>query len=535
MQIPKIFMKKYIFVTGGVASSLGKGIISASIAKLLQARGYSVAVQKFDPYINVLPGLLNPHEHGECFVTDDGAETDLDLGHYERFTNVPTSQANSVTTGRIYRRVMEQEASGEFKGKTIQVIPHITNEIKRRVYLLGEERNYDIIITEIGGTVGDMESLPYIEAVRQLRWELDPHDIAVVHLTLVPYLSSSGELKTKPTQHSVKLLQELGIQPDVLVLRTEHPILEEVKKKVALFCNVDPKAVVESLDVPTIYQVPLMMQDQELDATLLEKLGEPVGPKPDMTDWKAFLSRIANPKHTNQIGLVGKYCGLPDAYKSIQEAFVHAGSSNECKVVVNVISSETITSENASEKLAGLDGIIVPSGFGNRGFEGKVITANYARIHKIPFLGIGFGFQASVIAFAREELGFKDANSTELNPQTHYPVVTAFSPETGLELPMRVGQYSAKLAEESILKKVYSSDLIHERHRHKYEINKELIHDFEKKQFVISAVQPESGLIEAMEYKPNPFYVGVLFNPEYKSTVVNPHPLFVAFVKASMK
>lgn len=528
-------MKKYIFVTGGVASSLGKGIISASIAKLLQARGYSVAVQKFDPYINVLPGLLNPHEHGECFVTDDGAETDLDLGHYERFTNVPTSQSNSVTTGRIYRRIMEQEALGEFKGKTIQVIPHITNEIKRRVYSLGEERNYDIIITEIGGTVGDMESLPYIEAVRQLRWELDPQDIAVVHLTLVPYLSASGELKTKPTQHSVKLLQELGIQPDVLVLRTERPILEEVKKKVALFCNVDPKAVVESLDVPTIYQVPLMMQDQALDSTLLEKLGEPIGPKPEMKEWKVFLSRLANPKSSIQIGLVGKYCGLPDAYKSIQEAFVHAGSANECKVIVNVISSEDITHENVAQKLANLDGIIVPSGFGNRGFEGKVIAANYARKMKLPFLGIGFGFQAAVIAFAREELGFADANSTELDANTTHPVVTAFSPDSSMELPMRIGQYSAKILPNSLLKNIYTQEVISERHRHKYEINKDMIQAFESKQFVVAAIQPESGLIEAMEYKLNPFYVGVLFNPEYKSTVVNPHPLFVAFVKASIK
>lgn len=528
-------MKKYIFVTGGVASSLGKGIISASIAKLLQARGYSVAVQKFDPYINVLPGLLNPHEHGECFVTDDGAETDLDLGHYERFTNVPTSQANSVTTGRIYRHVMEQEASGEYKGKTIQVIPHITNEIKRRVYLLGEKGNYDIIITEIGGTVGDMESLPYIEAVRQLRWELDPQDIAVVHLTLVPYLSSSGELKTKPTQHSVKLLQELGIQPDVLVLRTEHPIQEDVKKKVALFCNVEPSAVVESLDVPTIYEVPLMMQEQSLDATLLEKLGEPVGPTPDMTEWKLFLSRVANPSHTISIGLVGKYCGLPDAYKSIQEALIHAGSANACKVIVKVIPSEDITETNVAQKLAGLDGIIVPSGFGNRGFDGKVITADYARKEKIPFLGIGFGFQAAVIAFARKELGHKQANSTELDANTGYPIVTAFRPDSSLELPMRIGSYAAKVTEGSILNNIYGTNLIHERHRHKYEINNGLMQEFETRKFIISAIQPESGLIEAMEYTPNPFYMGVLFNPEYKSTVVNPHPLFVAFVRASMK
>lgn len=528
-------MKKYIFVTGGVASSLGKGIISASIAKLLQARGYSVAVQKFDPYINVLPGLLNPHEHGECFVTDDGAETDLDLGHYERFTNVATSQANSVTTGRIYRTVMEQEASGSFKGKTIQVIPHITNEIKRRVYLLGEERDYDIIITEIGGTVGDMESLPYIEAVRQLKWELDAHEIAVVHLTLVPYLSASGELKTKPTQHSVKLLQELGIQPDVLVLRTEHPIQDEVKKKVALFCNVEPTAVVESLDASTIYQVPLMMQDQGLDVTLLEKLGETVGPKPQLQEWKAFLDRLAHPKHTLQVALVGKYCGLPDAYKSIQEAFVHAGSYNECKIVVHVLSSEDIDSGNVADKLSKMDGIIIPSGFGKRGFEGKVVAANYARTQKIPFMGIGFGFQAAVIAFAREVLGKNDANSTELNPSTSYPAVTAFGGENSMDLPMRIGKYSASIQEGSRLKAVYNANEIEERHRHKYEINRQLIPDFEAKEFVVSAIQPESGYIEAMEIKDHPFYVGVIFNPEYKSTVVNPHPLFMAFVKAAIK
>lgn len=527
-------MKKYIFVTGGVASSLGKGIIAASIAKLLQARGYSVALQKFDPYINVMPGLLNPHEHGECFVTNDGAEADLDLGHYERFTNVPTSQANSVTTGRIYRHVMELEAAGEFKGKTIQVIPHITNEIKRRVHLLGNEGNYDIIITEIGGTVGDMESLPYLEAVRQLKWELDPQQIAVIHLTLVPYLSSSGELKTKPTQHSVKELQELGIQPDVIVLRTEHPIADEIKKKVALFCNVNPDAVVESMDVPTIYQVPLMMQNQKLDIILLEKLGLNVGPKPELAEWKEFLSRLSNPVQKIRVGLVGKYYELPDAYKSITEAFVHAGSQNECKVDIEVIPSDNLFEHNVNQVLNGLDGIIIPSGFGDRGFEGKVIAAAYAREHSIPFLGIGFGFQAAVVSFARDVLGYKDANTMELDPETKHPVVTAYYPEGCAKLPMRIGRYAAKLKSGSILHDVYQTDLIYERHRHKYEICKEFTSEFEAKQFVVSAYQPECDMIEAMEYTPHPFYIGVIFNPEYQSTVVNPHPLFVAFVKACM-
>ncbi|SFC61442.1 CTP synthase [Flagellimonas taeanensis] len=526
---------KYIFVTGGVTSSLGKGIIAASLAKLLQARGYRTTIQKLDPYINVDPGTLNPYEHGECYVTDDGAETDLDLGHYERFLNVRTSQANNVTTGRIYQSVIEKERRGEFLGKTVQVVPHITNEIKERIQILGKNGDYDIIITEIGGTVGDIESLPYIEAVRQLLWELGEHNGIVVHLTLVPFLSAAGELKTKPTQHSVKTLMESGIKADILVCRTEHEISEDIKEKLALFCNVKKEAVIQSIDASTIYDVPLMMQEEGLDAVTLEKLDLPNNTEPNLDQWKEFLERHKNPKNKVTIGLIGKYVELQDSYKSILEAFIHAGAANEVEVEVRSIHSEHISDKNIDKKLMGLDGILVAPGFGERGIEGKVMAVRYARENNVPFLGICLGMQMAVIEFARNVLGLDNANSTEMDKGTPYPVISLMEEQksiTDMGGTMRLGAWDCHLKENSLVEKVYGSTDIAERHRHRYEFNNAYKQQMEEAGLVASGFNPKTGLVEVVEIPSHPWFIGVQYHPEYKSTVANPHPLFVGFVKA---
>ncbi len=529
---------KYLFVTGGVTSSLGKGIIAASLAKLLQARGYSVTIQKLDPYINVDPGTLNPYEHGECYVTDDGAETDLDLGHYERFLNIPTSQANNVTTGRIYQSVIEKERKGDYLGKTVQVIPHITDEIKRWVKLVGKSGNKEFVITEIGGTVGDIESLPYIEAVRQLKWELGK-DCMVIHLTLIPYLKASGELKTKPTQHSVKVLLEYGIQPDILVCRTEHHLSKELKNKVALFCNVEPGSVIEAIDASSIYEVPLFMEKEKLDLAVLKKLNLPAAENIDLSGWKDFLNRLKNPKSEVKIGLVGKYIELKDSYKSIAEAFTHAGTVNECRVKLEWIHSESITDENVEEKLKDLKGILVAPGFGQRGIEGKISAIRYARENKVPFFGICLGMQCAVIEFARNVLGFKDANSTEMNPGTTNPVIDLLESQkkiTNKGGTMRLGAYPCRLTPHSKISEVYrKAEEISERHRHRYEFNNEYLSDFEKNGMIAGGINPESGLVETIELKDHPWFLGVQFHPEYKSTVANPHPLFVHFIKAAIQ
>ncbi|TND08191.1 MAG: CTP synthase [Bacteroidetes bacterium] len=528
---------KYIFVTGGVTSSLGKGIISASLAKLLQARGYSVTIQKLDPYINVDPGTLNPYEHGECYVTDDGAETDLDLGHYERFLNVPTSQANNVTTGRIYKTVIEKERRGDYLGKTVQVIPHITDEIKHRIRLLGNTGQYQVVITEIGGTVGDIESTPYIEAVRQLKWELSK-DVLVIHLTLVPYLSASGELKTKPTQHSVKMMLEYGVQPDVLVCRTEHELSGDLRRKVALFCNVDSSAVIEARDAKSIYQVPLLMQKEKLDLVVLNKLGLAVDKVPDMSRWEKFLDTLYNSKNEIRIGLVGKYIELKDSYKSIAEAFIHAGVSNECKVHIEWIHSEGITDENVKSQLKGLKGILVAPGFGHRGIEGKIAAIKYAREEKVPFFGICLGMQCAVIEFGRNVLGMKDAHSTEMDASTKHPVIDLLEAQkkiTNKGGTMRLGAYPCNLAEDSRAFEIYGRHTIYERHRHRYEFNNEYLADYERGGMAATGINPEGGLVEIVEVKDHPWFVGVQFHPEYKSTVDNPHPLFVGFVKACVE
>jgi CTP synthase len=529
---------KYVFVTGGVTSSLGKGIISASLAKLLQARGYSVTIQKLDPYINVDPGTLNPYEHGECYVTLDGAETDLDLGHYERFLNVPTSQANNVTTGRIYQTVINKERKGDYLGKTVQIIPHITDEIKRRIKLVGSGNKFDIVITEIGGTVGDIESLPYIESVRQLKWELGSRNCIVIHLTLVPYLSASGELKTKPTQHSVKALLEAGIQPDILVLRTEKNLTDDIKRKVALFCNVEEKAVIESVDVSTIYEVPLKMLEEQLDQTVLRKLELPISENPPLIEWREFLKRLKNPKHSIRIGLVGKYVELPDAYKSISESFIHSGAMNECQVDVEYIHSEDITNENVNEKLKGLKGILVAPGFGSRGIEGKILTAKYARENNVPFLGICLGMQCAVIEFARNILHFEGAHSTEFNHKTRYPVIDLMEEQKSVidkGGTMRLGGYKCIIAKDSLAYKIYGKTDIIERHRHRYEFNDRYYDDFKNNGMVPSGINPESSLVEIMEIPDHKWFIGVQFHPEYSSTVVNPHPLFVNFIKACIE
>jgi CTP synthase len=529
---------KYIFVTGGVTSSLGKGIIAASLAKLLQARGYSATIQKFDPYINVDPGTLNPYEHGECFVTNDGAETDLDLGHYERFLNVPTSQANNVTTGRVYLSVIEKERRGEFLGKTVQVVPHITNEIKERMQLLGKSGEFDIVITEIGGTVGDIESLPYIESVRQLLWELGDNNAIVVHLTLVPYLAAAGELKTKPTQHSVKTLMESGIKADILVCRTEHNLSTEIRQKLAQFCNVKPEAVIQSIDADTIYEVPNLMLEEGLDKVALKKLDLPEKTSPDLVKWNEFLHRLKNPKHVVNIGLVGKYVELQDSYKSILEALVHGGTVNESKVNIISIQSDFITASNACEKLKNLDGILVAPGFGSRGIEGKIETVKYARENKIPFLGICLGMQMAVIEYARNVLGFSSANTTEVNESTQYPVITFMEEQKEITEKggtMRLGGWDCKLKEGSKAFEIYGESLINERHRHRYEFNNEYLEDFEKFGLSASGWNPDTGLIEIVELNNHPFFLGVQFHPEYKSTVAAPHPLFVNFIKAAIK
>lgn len=531
----KVTDVKYIFVTGGVTSSLGKGIISASLAKLLQARGYSVTIQKLDPYINVDPGTLNPYEHGECYVTADGAETDLDLGHYERFLNVPTSQANNVTTGRIYQSVINKERRGDYLGKTVQVIPHITDEIKRSIKLVGSGGSYEIVITEIGGTVGDIESLPYIEAVRQLRWELGPQNCIVVHLTLVPFLHASGELKTKPTQHSVKMLLEEGIQPDVLVLRTEHPLTGDLRRKVALFCNVEPGAVVESIDVSTIYEVPLRMQKEMLDLTVLRKLGLPAGEDPSLEEWKDFLRKLSNPAHRVKVALVGKYVELADAYKSISEAFIHAGAANETSVDLTMIHSEEITEANYRDVLGGFDGILVAPGFGSRGIEGKVLTVNYARTNDIPFFGICLGMQCAVIEFARNVMGLEGAHSTEINPKAKHPVIDLMEEQKSITEKggtMRLGSYKCELLHGSESWKCYRKEEISERHRHRYEFNNRYLSDFRNAGMIPCGTNPQSGLVEIIEIPSHRWFVGVQFHPEYSSTVLRPHPLFVGFVRA---
>lgn len=528
---------KYIFVTGGVSSSLGKGIISASLAKLLQARGYSATIQKLDPYINVDPGTLNPYEHGECYVTDDGAETDLDLGHYERYLNVNTSQANNVTTGRIYKTVIEKERRGDYLGKTVQVIPHITDEIKHRVRQLGNTGQYQVIITEIGGTVGDIESLPYIEAVRQMKWEM-PKDVIVIHLTLIPFLTASGELKTKPTQHSVKMLQEFGITADVLVCRTEHSLNSELRRKLALFCNVESGAVIEARDARSIYEVPLLMEKEQLDKVVLQKLGLPVDKAPDLTNWKEFVHKLYNPQKEVNIGLVGKYIELKDSYKSIAEGFIHAGVANDCKVNVEWIHSESLTEENVKEKLGGLAGILVAPGFGHRGIEGKIAAIRFARENNVPFFGICLGMQCAVIEFARNVLGMAGAHSTEMDSATAYPVIDLLEGQkkiTNKGGTMRLGAYPCELTPGSLSAAVYNKTAIQERHRHRYEFNNEYLREFEKNGMVATGINPEGGLVEIVEIPSHPYFIGVQFHPEYKSTVENPHPLFVGFVKAAIE
>ena len=531
-------MIKYIFVTGGVTSSLGKGIISASLAKLLQARGYSVAIQKFDPYINIDPGTLNPYEHGECYVTEDGAETDLDLGHYERFLNVPTSQANNVTTGRIYQTVINKEREGAYLGKTVQVIPHITDEIKNNIRYLGESGEFDILITELGGTVGDIESLPYIEAVRQFKWEVGSNNAIVIHLTLIPFLAAAGELKTKPTQHSVKMLLEYGIQPDILVCRTEHHLSLDIRKKIALFCNVNVNAVIESIDAHTIYDVPLLMLKEQLDRTVLAKLKLSLKNEPDLEQWKDFLGRLKNPTSEIHIGLVGKYVELPDAYKSITEAFIHAGALNECKVRVQCVHSESITEENVETKLGKLDGVLVAPGFGNRGIEGKITAIKYVRENNIPFFGICLGMQCAVIEFGRNVLGMVDAHSTEMDENTDFAVISMMEEQkkvTAKGGTMRLGAYPCELKKGTKAYNLYGKSKITERHRHRYEFNNDFLKRYEDAGMIASGINPENNLVEIIELKNHPYFVATQFHPELKSTVANPHPLFVKFVSASLE
>ncbi|MBK7407244.1 MAG: CTP synthase [Saprospirales bacterium] len=533
-------MSKYIFVTGGVSSSLGKGIISASLAKLLQARGFSVTIQKFDPYINVDPGTLNPYEHGECYVTDDGAETDLDLGHYERFLNTPTSQANNVTTGRIYLTVIEKERAGDYLGHTVQVVPHITDEIKRRAQLLGTNNDYDIVITELGGTVGDIESLPYMEALRQMRWELGADNCLVIHLTLIPYLKAAKELKTKPTQHSVKELLNTGIQPDILVCRTEYPITMDIRRKLALFCNVEVSSVIEAIDAETIYDVPLLMLKERLDATVISKMRLPDRREPDMRTWKNFLGKLKNPLHFVRIGLVGKYNELQDAYKSIYESFVHAGAVNECRVEVVPIHSEQLETdfEAVEKRIKGLDGILVAPGFGERGIEGKIQAIRYVRENKIPFFGICLGMQTAVVEFARNVMGLEEASSTEVTPKTPHPVIDMMPDQKKIKTKggtMRLGAYDCEIKRQTLAARAYKHVKISERHRHRYEFNNAYLEQMEKNGLVASGLNPESGLVEIVELKGHPWFLGVQFHPELKSTVENPHPLFVSFVQACME
>ncbi|WP_304234698.1 CTP synthase [Jiulongibacter sediminis] len=528
---------KYIFVTGGVTSSLGKGIIASSLAKLLQARGLSVTIQKLDPYLNVDPGTLNPYEHGECYVTDDGAETDLDLGHYERFLNVRTSQINNVTTGRIYYNVLNKERKGDFLGKTVQVIPHITDEIKRNILNVGETGKYDIVITEIGGCVGDIESLPFIEAVRQLKWDLGEKNMLTIHLTLVPYLASAGELKTKPTQHSVKKLQESGLQPDIIVCRTEHSLPLDIKRKIALFCNVEVKSVIEAKDASTIYDVPLLMEKEKLDQRALYLLDIYNDKDPKLSDWKKFLGRLKNPVAQVNIGLIGKYVELKDAYKSIIEAFIHGGAENECKVKIEWIHSESLTPENIEDKLKDLDGVLVAPGFGERGIAGKIAAVKHVRENNIPFFGICLGMQMAVIEFGRNVLGWDDAHSTEMSESTTHPVIDLMEDQHDVSDKggtMRLGAYDCKLKDNSLAKSIYGKKNISERHRHRWEFNNKYRDDYEKNGMVVSGVNPANDLVEIVEIPGHPFFLGVQFHPELKSTVQEPHPIFTKFVKAAM-
>lgn len=529
-------MSKYIFVTGGVTSSLGKGIIAASLAKLLQSRGLKVTIQKFDPYINVDPGTLNPYEHGECYVTEDGAETDLDLGHYERYLNIFTSQANNVTTGRIYQTVINKEREGAYLGKTVQVIPHITDEIKRRMLLLGNTGEYDIVITEIGGTIGDIESLPFVEAVRQLQWEMEEEDCLVVHLTLIPYLKAAKELKTKPTQHSVKMMSENGVHPDIIVCRTEKSLSPELRKKIALFCNVKTDAVIEAMDANSIYEVPLKMLQEGLDVTVLKKLQINGYSAPQMSKWKGFLDKIKKPSTKVNIGLIGKYIELQDAYKSILEAFVHAGADNDCKVQIVNVHSEHIDAGNVAEKLGGLDGLLVAPGFGLRGVEGKILAVKYAREQKMPFFGICLGMQMAVIEFARNVLNLSGAHSTEMDPQTAYPVIDLMEEQKNITNKggtMRLGAYPCKITEGTMAHQIYGSADISERHRHRWEFNNQYLEQYEKAGMKASGKNPATGLVEIIELPDHPFFIGVQYHPELKSTVENPQPIFVHFVKAA--
>lgn len=536
--VKKTTMVKHVFVTGGVTSSLGKGIISASLAKLLQARGFNVTIQKFDPYINIDPGTLNPYEHGECYVTDDGAETDLDLGHYERFLNKPTSSANNVTTGKIYQTVINKERAGDFLGKTVQVIPHITDEIKRRMRLLEAQSNYDIIITEIGGTVGDIESLPYLEAIRQIRRELGEGKSAVIHLTLIPYLSAAKELKTKPTQHSVKELLQTGIQPDVLVCRTEHPLNKELREKLALFCNVEREAVIEAMDAETIYDVPILMLKEKLDKIILKQLNLKSKEEPDLTAWKVFLGKLKNPTKEVEIALVGKYNELPDAYKSIYESFIHAGAINECKVKIVPVHSEKLEDETSLKFLNQYDGVLVAPGFGERGINGKINAIQYIRQNNIPFFGICLGMQCAAVEFAKNVLKLKNASSTEVDKNTNHPIIHLMPEQLAITKKggtMRLGAYKCKVSKGSLASKIYNKSLIEERHRHRYEFNNDYLEKFENNGFKASGINPDSGLVEIMELEHHPFFIGVQFHPELKSTVENPHPIFVSFVKAAFE
>lgn len=528
---------KYVFVTGGVASSLGKGIIAASLAKLLQARGLRVTIQKFDPYINIDPGTLNPYEHGECYVTDDGAETDLDLGHYERFLGVHMTKANNVTTGKVYFTVINKEREGAYLGKTVQIIPHITDEIKRRMLLLGKTGKFDVIITEVGGTVGDMESQPFLEAIRQLQWELPEEDLASIHLTLVPYLRAAKELKTKPTQHSVQMLQQAGVHPDVIVCRTEKELTPEIRRKVALFCNVKPGHVIQSIDAPSIYQVPLNMEAEGLDEMILNHFHINDLPEPDFANLKVFLNKLYHPKHQVDIALVGKYVELQDAYKSILESFVHAGAANECRVNVHTIQSEYVDASNVEEKVGGMDAILVAPGFGERGLEGKIQAIKYAREHNVPFFGICLGMQMCVVEFARDVLGLKDAASAEMNPSTPDPVIDLMEDQKSTTIKggtMRLGAYDCQLDKNSLAYEIYGKELISERHRHRYEFNGHYLTRMEAAGLKASGRNPETGLVEIVEIPTHPFFIGVQFHPELKSTPEVPQPIFVAFVKAAL-
>ncbi len=528
---------KYVFVTGGVASSLGKGIIAASLAKLLQARGLKVTIQKFDPYINIDPGTLNPYEHGECYVTEDGAETDLDLGHYERFLGVYTSKANNVTTGKIYNTVITKEREGAYLGKTVQIVPHITDEIKRRMLLLGKTGKFDVVITEVGGTVGDMESHPFLEAIRQLQWEMPDEDLLCIHLTLIPYLSAAKELKTKPTQHSVQMLQQSGVHPDIIVCRTEHALTPELRRKIALFCNVRPGHVIQALDAPSIYQVPLSMEDERLDVMVLEHFRIEGLPEPDFARLKDFLFRIANPLRSVNIALVGKYVELQDAYKSIQESFIHAGAANRCDVKVHCIHSEQIDDGNVAEKLNGMDGVLVAPGFGERGLKGKIIAIRYAREHGIPFFGICLGMQMAVVEFARDVLGIPEADTTEVSPNTPAPVIDLMEDQKSTTIKggtMRLGAYVCRIVPDTLAHRIYGTETISERHRHRYELNNSYITRMEAAGMKVSGFNPDTGLVEIVEIPSHPFFIAVQFHPEFKSTPERPQPIFVEFVKAAM-